>query len=169
MLIVRVYPVMQTYGLKGGMLGYRGDILSIDQDIGGCDSGMQRLQSPMSNNTTVSYFSSSKQPTLPEDNSVKSQVNVVKEEDLGENAENMLTVARETNISSIQATLGLEQGRTSNVNDPDKDQINEGYTNALLLSNSQTETKQLCQIFIDRFSQNSDASSQNMNSPLDWP
>ena len=48
-----------------------------------------------------------------------------------------------------------------------KDQIIERYIAAALLSISQTENKQLCQNFIDRFSQNSDTSAQNTNSPLD--
>eukprot|EP00957_Ditylum_brightwellii_P017045 1285583-Ditylum_brightwellii.AAC.1 len=58
---------------------------------------------------------------LSEDNSVKGQVNIMEEEELGQEAENILTVARETNISLIQANLGPEQGGASGVNNPDKD------------------------------------------------
>eukprot|EP00957_Ditylum_brightwellii_P125185 9543839-Ditylum_brightwellii.AAC.1 len=46
--------------------------------------------------------------------------------------------------------------------------MNEGYIAAPLLSNNQTENKQPYQTFIDRFSQNSDTSSKNANSLLDW-
>eukprot|EP00957_Ditylum_brightwellii_P074586 5667556-Ditylum_brightwellii.AAC.1 len=134
-----------------------------------CNSGIQRLQSPTSSNTAETYLFSSKQPTFPEDNSVNGLVNIVEEEELGQDAEIVLTDARETNVSPIQATLGPEQGGASGMNNHDKDQINEGYIAAPLLSNSQTEKEQFCQIFIDRFSQNSDASSQNTNSQLDWP
>eukprot|EP00957_Ditylum_brightwellii_P040944 3100302-Ditylum_brightwellii.AAC.1 len=47
---------------------------------------------------------------LPEDGSVKGEVNVIKEEELGQNAENIASAARETNVSPIQAALGPEQG-----------------------------------------------------------
>ena len=94
---------------------------------------------------------------------------MIEEEELGQNADNISAAARETNVSPIQAALGPEQGGASGVNDPDKDQIIEEYITSPFLSNNQTENKQLCQIFINRFSQNSNTSSQNTNSPLDWP
>eukprot|EP00957_Ditylum_brightwellii_P077861 5918074-Ditylum_brightwellii.AAC.1 len=62
------------------------------------------------------------------------------------------------NVTPIQLAFGPEQGGASGVNDPNEDQINEGYIAAPLLSNIQTENKQLCQIFINRFSQSSNAS-----------
>eukprot|EP00957_Ditylum_brightwellii_P090899 6921421-Ditylum_brightwellii.AAC.1 len=34
MFIACVYPVMKTYYLKGGTIGYKGDVLNIEQDIG---------------------------------------------------------------------------------------------------------------------------------------
>eukprot|EP00957_Ditylum_brightwellii_P025895 1959216-Ditylum_brightwellii.AAC.1 len=44
MLIVCVYPVMKTYCLKGGMIGYKSDVLNIEQDIGGLGSSLpQRI------------------------------------------------------------------------------------------------------------------------------
>eukprot|EP00957_Ditylum_brightwellii_P075895 5768634-Ditylum_brightwellii.AAC.1 len=55
MLIAYVCPVMKTYRLKGGTIGYKGNVLSIEQDIGG-------LQSPTSSGTTVAYLSPCKQP-----------------------------------------------------------------------------------------------------------
>ena len=61
------------------------------------------------------------------------------------------------------------QGRASGINDPDEDQVIEGYIASPLLSNNQTENEQLCQNFINRLSQNSDTSLQNTTSPLDWP
>eukprot|EP00957_Ditylum_brightwellii_P193719 14751462-Ditylum_brightwellii.AAC.1 len=105
---------------------------------------------------------------LPEDGGVEGEVNIVEEEELGQVAQNISTTAREMHVSPIQAALGPEQGGASGVNDPNKDQIIESYITAPLLSNSQTENEQLCQILIDRFSQNSDTSSQSTNSPLDW-
>eukprot|EP00957_Ditylum_brightwellii_P123590 9422492-Ditylum_brightwellii.AAC.1 len=100
---------------------------------------------------------------------VSKVINIVEEEELRKNAENISAAARETNVSPIQATLGPEQGRASGVNDPAKDQIIEGYITSTLLSNNQTGNEQLHQLFINRFSQNSDTSLQNMYSPLDWP
>eukprot|EP00957_Ditylum_brightwellii_P125186 9543839-Ditylum_brightwellii.AAC.2 len=35
MLIACIYPVMKIYWLKGSMAGYKGDVLSIEEDIGG--------------------------------------------------------------------------------------------------------------------------------------
>eukprot|EP00957_Ditylum_brightwellii_P053396 4046635-Ditylum_brightwellii.AAC.1 len=49
----------------------------------------------------------------------------MEEEELGQDAENILTATRETNISPIQATLGPEQGESISVNDTGNDQINE--------------------------------------------
>eukprot|EP00957_Ditylum_brightwellii_P177384 13511667-Ditylum_brightwellii.AAC.1 len=123
MLIEHIYPVMKTYQFKGCTIGYKGDILKIEQDIGGW---IQRLQSLMPSNTTVAYLSSSKQPTLPEDDSVEGQVNIVEEEELGQDAQNISTAARDTNKPPIQVTLGPEQGGASGVNAPDEDQIIEG-------------------------------------------
>eukprot|EP00957_Ditylum_brightwellii_P110852 8455088-Ditylum_brightwellii.AAC.1 len=40
MLIVCVYPVVKTYQLKGGTIGYKGDVLNIEQDIGGLVSSL---------------------------------------------------------------------------------------------------------------------------------
>eukprot|EP00957_Ditylum_brightwellii_P070547 5359765-Ditylum_brightwellii.AAC.1 len=34
MLITCVYPVLKTYCLKGGTIGYKRDVLNIEQDIG---------------------------------------------------------------------------------------------------------------------------------------
>eukprot|EP00957_Ditylum_brightwellii_P112756 8595707-Ditylum_brightwellii.AAC.1 len=34
MLITCVYPVMKTYCFKGDTIGYKGDVLNIEQDIG---------------------------------------------------------------------------------------------------------------------------------------
>ena len=106
---------------------------------------------------------------LPEDGSVEGEVSVIKEEELGQNADNISAAARETNVSPIQAALGPEQGGASGINNPDKDQIIEGYIASPLLTNNQTKIEQLRQIFINRFSQNSDTSLQNTTSPLDWP
>ena len=86
---------------------------------------------------------------------------MIKEEELGQNAENISAAARQMNASPIQVDLGPEQGNASRINNPDKDQIIEGYIASPLLTNNQTENEQLCQIFIDRFSQNSNTSSQN--------
>eukprot|EP00957_Ditylum_brightwellii_P087703 6678792-Ditylum_brightwellii.AAC.1 len=63
MLIDHVYPVMKTYHLKGGMTGYKGDVLNIEQDIGGVVSSLpQRInQLPImivqkrNTNVTVGY------------------------------------------------------------------------------------------------------------------
>eukprot|EP00957_Ditylum_brightwellii_P172560 13136858-Ditylum_brightwellii.AAC.1 len=107
MLIACVYPVMKTYCLKGGMIGYKEDVLKIEQDI---SSWIQRLQSLTSSNIAVAYPSLCKQPTLPEDGSVEGEANVVEEEELEENAENISAAARETNVSPIRATLGPKQG-----------------------------------------------------------
>eukprot|EP00957_Ditylum_brightwellii_P123531 9419090-Ditylum_brightwellii.AAC.1 len=35
MLIAHLYHVKKTYLLKGGMVGYKGDVLNIEQDISG--------------------------------------------------------------------------------------------------------------------------------------
>eukprot|EP00957_Ditylum_brightwellii_P091052 6932289-Ditylum_brightwellii.AAC.1 len=35
MLVDRVYPVMKTYRLEGGTVGYKGNVLNIEQDIKG--------------------------------------------------------------------------------------------------------------------------------------
>eukprot|EP00957_Ditylum_brightwellii_P006536 495217-Ditylum_brightwellii.AAC.1 len=136
MLITCMYPVMKTYWLKGGTIGYKGNVLNIGQDISGLVSSLPQridhilimivqkqnknvtarykiLQSPMLNYTTVAYLSSSKQPTLPEDGSVKGEINAVEEEELGQDAHNISTAAREINVSPIQATLGPEQGGAS--------------------------------------------------------
>eukprot|EP00957_Ditylum_brightwellii_P015134 1140504-Ditylum_brightwellii.AAC.1 len=43
------------------------------------------------------------------------------EEDLGQDAQNISTATRDSNISPTQAILGPEQGGASSVNDPDKD------------------------------------------------
>eukprot|EP00957_Ditylum_brightwellii_P099606 7587174-Ditylum_brightwellii.AAC.1 len=86
-----------------------------------CDSWVQRLQSPMSSNTTVTYLSPCKQPTLPEYGSVKGEVSIIKEEELGQNADNISAAARQTNASPIQDTFGPEQDSASGVNDPDED------------------------------------------------
>eukprot|EP00957_Ditylum_brightwellii_P164229 12503270-Ditylum_brightwellii.AAC.1 len=40
MLITCVYPVMKTYHLKGGTIGYKGDVLDIEQNISGLDSSL---------------------------------------------------------------------------------------------------------------------------------
>eukprot|EP00957_Ditylum_brightwellii_P080825 6148310-Ditylum_brightwellii.AAC.1 len=40
MLIAHMYPVMKTYHLKGGMICYKDDVLSIEQDIGGLVSSL---------------------------------------------------------------------------------------------------------------------------------
>eukprot|EP00957_Ditylum_brightwellii_P166623 12683316-Ditylum_brightwellii.AAC.1 len=107
MLNEHIYPVMKTYWLRGGAIGHNVDVINIAQDIGGW---VQRLQSPTPSNTT-----------LPGDNSVKGQVNVVEEEELGQETQNILTAARDTNTSPIQATPEPDQGGPSGVNDPDKD------------------------------------------------
>eukprot|EP00957_Ditylum_brightwellii_P057592 4366833-Ditylum_brightwellii.AAC.1 len=39
-LIARVYPAMKTYHPKEGMTGYKGDVLNIEQDIGGLVSSL---------------------------------------------------------------------------------------------------------------------------------
>eukprot|EP00957_Ditylum_brightwellii_P120233 9173887-Ditylum_brightwellii.AAC.1 len=130
MLIVCVYSVMKTYWFKGGMIGYKGEVLNIEQDIGG----------PLNADINIDFNLLSQ---LPEGNSVKVQVNIVEEKELGQDAQHVLTAVRDTNISPIQATLGPEQGRVSGVNDPGRDQINKGYITAPLLSNSQTKNKQL--------------------------
>eukprot|EP00957_Ditylum_brightwellii_P200549 15289153-Ditylum_brightwellii.AAC.1 len=194
MLKACVYPVMKTYWLKGGTVGYKGDVFNIKQDIGGLVLSLlqsinqlliiivQKLHISMRVDTKTSEFDAMqynsglpfyKRTTLYtlllEDNSVKEQANTVEEEELGQDAENILTAARETNVSSIQASLEREQREASGANNPDEDQINEGYIAAPLISNSQTENKQLCQIFSDRFSHNSSTSSQNMNFLLAWP
>eukprot|EP00957_Ditylum_brightwellii_P038575 2916058-Ditylum_brightwellii.AAC.1 len=67
----------------------------------------------MSSNTSVAYLSPCKQPTLPEDGSVEGEVNIIKEEELGQNADNISAAARYTNVSPIQAALGPEQGGAS--------------------------------------------------------
>eukprot|EP00957_Ditylum_brightwellii_P067087 5092089-Ditylum_brightwellii.AAC.1 len=64
----------------------------------------------MPSNTTVAYLSPCKNPLyaninidfnllsqLPKDGSVKSEVNVIEEEEFGQNAENISAAARETN------------------------------------------------------------------------
>eukprot|EP00957_Ditylum_brightwellii_P160407 12211189-Ditylum_brightwellii.AAC.1 len=44
MLIACVYPVMKTYCLEGGMIGYKRDVLNIEQHIGGLVSSLpQRI------------------------------------------------------------------------------------------------------------------------------
>eukprot|EP00957_Ditylum_brightwellii_P151852 11563282-Ditylum_brightwellii.AAC.1 len=58
-----------------------------------------------------------------------------------------LTATRETNETPIQSTLGQEQSGASGVNDPDEDQIIEGYIATPLILNSQTENKYLHQMF----------------------
>eukprot|EP00957_Ditylum_brightwellii_P046444 3525149-Ditylum_brightwellii.AAC.1 len=40
MLIACVYPVMKSYQLKGGTIGYKGDIFNTEQDIGGLVSSL---------------------------------------------------------------------------------------------------------------------------------
>eukprot|EP00957_Ditylum_brightwellii_P203191 15333592-Ditylum_brightwellii.AAC.1 len=63
MLIAYVYPVMKTYCLKGGTISYKGDVLNIEQDIGGLVSSLpQRInQLPImivqkqNTNVTVGY------------------------------------------------------------------------------------------------------------------
>eukprot|EP00957_Ditylum_brightwellii_P131158 10003894-Ditylum_brightwellii.AAC.1 len=77
---------MKIYWLKGGTIDCKGSALNIEQDIGGW---IQRLQSLMPRDTTVPYFSPCKQPTLPEDSSVKGEVNIVEEEGLGQGAQNI--------------------------------------------------------------------------------
>ena len=125
MLIARVYPVMKTYRLKGGTIGYKGDVLNIEQDIGGLVSSLpQRInQLPVmivrkqNTNVAVGYkdfrvrrqaiqqwltFLHANNPLyadinidfdllsqLPEDGSVESEVNVIEEKELGQNAENI--------------------------------------------------------------------------------
>eukprot|EP00957_Ditylum_brightwellii_P081528 6202384-Ditylum_brightwellii.AAC.1 len=105
---------------------------------------------------------------LPEDNSVEGQVIIVEEGELGQDAENIFDSCKRIKCITYSSNSWSSQGGASGVNNPDKDQINEGHITAPLLSNSKTENKQLCPSFIDRFSQNSNASSPNMNSPLDW-
>eukprot|EP00957_Ditylum_brightwellii_P161341 12284825-Ditylum_brightwellii.AAC.1 len=68
---------------------------------------------------------------------------MIEEEELGQNAENISSAARETNVSPIQVDLGPEQGGASGINNPDKDQIIKGYIASPLPSNSQTENEQL--------------------------
>eukprot|EP00957_Ditylum_brightwellii_P032334 2449382-Ditylum_brightwellii.AAC.1 len=150
MSIALVYPVMMTYWLKGGTLGYKCDVLSIEQGIVGYKEfrvqhqGIQQwltfLQSnnPLYADIKIDFNLLSQ---LPEDNGVRGQVNIVEEKELGHDAENSLTAAREMNISPIQATLEPEQGGVSGVNDHDEDQTNEVYIAVLLLSNIQTENK----------------------------
>eukprot|EP00957_Ditylum_brightwellii_P044534 3377744-Ditylum_brightwellii.AAC.1 len=63
MLIACVYLVMKTYHLKEGTIGYKGDVLNIEQDIGGLVSSLpQRINqlpimiAPKQNtNVTVGY------------------------------------------------------------------------------------------------------------------
>eukprot|EP00957_Ditylum_brightwellii_P203777 15336185-Ditylum_brightwellii.AAC.1 len=44
MLIACIYPVMKTYWLKGGTIGYKADILNIERDICGLVSSLlQRI------------------------------------------------------------------------------------------------------------------------------
>eukprot|EP00957_Ditylum_brightwellii_P059556 4522582-Ditylum_brightwellii.AAC.1 len=44
MLIVHIYTAMKTYQLKGDMIGYKGGVLNIEQDIGGLvSSSPQRI------------------------------------------------------------------------------------------------------------------------------
>eukprot|EP00957_Ditylum_brightwellii_P050575 3835116-Ditylum_brightwellii.AAC.1 len=66
MLIACMYPVMKTYCLKGGMIGYKGDVFNIGQDIGGLVSSLpQRIDQlstmivqKQNTNVTVGYKTS---------------------------------------------------------------------------------------------------------------
>eukprot|EP00957_Ditylum_brightwellii_P027092 2048000-Ditylum_brightwellii.AAC.1 len=114
---------MKSYCLKGCTLGYKGDVLNIEQDIGGLVSSLpQRIHqfpimiwltllhanNPLCADINIDFDLLSQ---LLEDGSVEGEVNIVEEEDLGQDAENISAVVRETNVSPIQATLGPEQGR----------------------------------------------------------
>eukprot|EP00957_Ditylum_brightwellii_P076527 5817077-Ditylum_brightwellii.AAC.1 len=143
MFIACVYPVVKSYQLKGGTVDCKVDSLYIEQDIGGVAYLLQ-ANNPLYVDININFDQLSQ---LPEDNSVEEQVNVVEEEELGQEAQHFLTAAREINVTPIQFTVGPEQGGASGVNNPDEDQINEGYIAALLIPNIQTENEQLCQIF----------------------
>eukprot|EP00957_Ditylum_brightwellii_P034710 2630999-Ditylum_brightwellii.AAC.1 len=139
---------MKTYCLKGGWIGYKGDALNIEQDIGGLVSSLsQRINQLLimivqkNTNVTVGYkdfkvrcqaiqqwltFFHAKNPLyddinidfdllsqLPEDGSIKGEVNVVEEEELGQNEENISSATIETSVSLIQATLAPEKNRAS--------------------------------------------------------
>eukprot|EP00957_Ditylum_brightwellii_P055003 4169344-Ditylum_brightwellii.AAC.1 len=106
MLIAHVYPVMKTYCLKGGTVGYKGDVINIGQDIVGYNDFRVRCQAiqqwltflhannPLYTNININFNLLSQ---LPEDNIVEGEVNVVEEEEFGQNAENISAAARETN------------------------------------------------------------------------
>eukprot|EP00957_Ditylum_brightwellii_P172738 13149728-Ditylum_brightwellii.AAC.1 len=100
-LIAYVYPVMKTYWLKGGTIGHKGDVLNIEQDIDG---------NPLYADINIDFDLLSQ---LPKGSSVEGEVNVVGEEELGQDAQNISTAAREMNVSPIQAIIGPEQGGTS--------------------------------------------------------
>eukprot|EP00957_Ditylum_brightwellii_P071525 5437921-Ditylum_brightwellii.AAC.1 len=120
MLISCVYPMMKTYHLKGGTIGYKGDVLNIEQGIVTFEYKDFRVQhqaiqqwptflhtnNPLCAAINIDFDLLSQ---LPEDDSVEGQDNIVEEEELGQNAEHILAAARETNVSPIQATLGPEQ------------------------------------------------------------
>eukprot|EP00957_Ditylum_brightwellii_P180399 13742175-Ditylum_brightwellii.AAC.1 len=139
MLIACVYSVMKTYQLKGGtIVGYK-DFRVHHQAIQQWLTFLQ-ANNPLHTDINTDFGFLFK---LTEDSSVESQVIVVEEEELGQDAQNISTAARDTNTFLIQATLGPDQGRATGINDPDKDQIIEGYIAAPLISNSQTENEQL--------------------------
>eukprot|EP00957_Ditylum_brightwellii_P005013 382098-Ditylum_brightwellii.AAC.1 len=61
MLIAQVYPVMKTYCLKGGTISYKGDVLNIEQDIGGLVSSLQKQKIRMWQLDTKTSESDAKQ------------------------------------------------------------------------------------------------------------
>eukprot|EP00957_Ditylum_brightwellii_P014999 1130618-Ditylum_brightwellii.AAC.1 len=87
-LIVHVYPMMKTYQLKGGMIGYKGDVFNIKQDIVGYkDFRVQRqaiqqwltflqANSLLYDDINIDF---NLLLQLPEENSVKGQVNIMEE------------------------------------------------------------------------------------------
>eukprot|EP00957_Ditylum_brightwellii_P187119 14252098-Ditylum_brightwellii.AAC.1 len=111
-----------THCLKGGTIGYKADVFNIEQDIVGykdfriqCQVIQKLLTFLHASNPLCADINIDFNPLfqLPEDGSIKGEVNVVEEEELRQDAQNISVAAIETNVSPIQATLGSEQGGAS--------------------------------------------------------